>query len=405
MLVSVLLSMILLSTSTNMVHAVEVTATIPVGAKPQGITYDSGKGEMFIANYGSNTVTAISDRTDSVVATVPVGVEPIDVAYDSGKGEVFVTNDGSGTVFVISDTTNAVVANVAVGVNPVGVAYDSGMSEVFVANWGSNTVSVISDNTNTVVATISLSNNSTDQPHPLGVAYDSVMSEIYVVNSYPDTSAPGKVSVISDSNNTILTSIPVGVNPYYAVYDSGKREVFVTNYQDDFVSVISDSTKTVVANVALPANGAYASAGITYDSAKGEIFVVNQAGNVFVLSDSPNAFVKTLTLGSFSSCLGAAYDPDKEKIIVSNGDNNTVSVLSNPSSTLPLPMTIYLTAVVAVAVIIALGVAFVVRKRSKIDSEEKRQKRLLHNHFFYFASVYAGGFSVLGFRVASSTSK
>jgi YVTN family beta-propeller protein len=213
--VSFFLTLILLSASANMVHAIEVTATIPVGTKPQGVAYDSCKGAIFVTNYGSNTVSVISDRTDTVVATVQVGVEPVGVAYDSGKGEVFV------------------------------------------ANGGSNTVSVISDNTNTVVATIPMGSNSADQPHPLCIAFDSATSEIYVVNSYPYTSAPGQVSVISDSNNTILTSISVGDNPYYAAYDSAKGEIFVTNYGDDFVSVISDSTNAVVANVTLPAQGAY----------------------------------------------------------------------------------------------------------------------------------------------------
>src|SRR5256712_779603 len=73
------------------------------------------------------------------------GFEPTAVAYDSGKGEVFVTDKGSNAVSVISDTTNAVVASIPVGSSPFGVAYDSAKGEVFVANQGSGTVTVISD--------------------------------------------------------------------------------------------------------------------------------------------------------------------------------------------------------------------------------------------------------------------
>ncbi len=43
------------------------------------------------------------------------GVQPVAVAYDSGKGEVFVTNQDSDTVSVISDATIAVVASIPVG--------------------------------------------------------------------------------------------------------------------------------------------------------------------------------------------------------------------------------------------------------------------------------------------------
>src|SRR5664280_2258060 len=76
--------------------AVRVTATIPVQTNPEGVAYDSGLNEIFVANYGSNTVSVISDRSNTIVATVSVGIEPAGIAYDSDKGEIFVTNDGSG---------------------------------------------------------------------------------------------------------------------------------------------------------------------------------------------------------------------------------------------------------------------------------------------------------------------
>jgi hypothetical protein len=41
-----------------------------------------------------------------VIGTIPVGTWPLGVAYDSGKGEIFVTNEISNTVSVISDSPN-----------------------------------------------------------------------------------------------------------------------------------------------------------------------------------------------------------------------------------------------------------------------------------------------------------
>jgi YVTN family beta-propeller protein len=78
-----------------------------------------------------------------VVATIPVGTYPEGVEYDSSKGEIFVTNYRDSTVSVISDSTNTVIATMPVGVYPVGIAYDSGQNEIFVANWGSDSVSAI----------------------------------------------------------------------------------------------------------------------------------------------------------------------------------------------------------------------------------------------------------------------
>ena len=95
-------------------HAQTAVATVNVGGVPEGVAYDSLKGEIFVVNLDSNTVSVISDATNAVVATVSVGSDPSGVAYDSGKGEVFVANGMNNSVSVISDTNNAVVATVDV---------------------------------------------------------------------------------------------------------------------------------------------------------------------------------------------------------------------------------------------------------------------------------------------------
>ena len=210
------------------------------GRAPAAIAYDSGKGEVFVANFNSNNVSVISDATNAVVANIPVGTAPFGVAYDGAKHEVLVTNLGSNTVSVISDATHAVVANISVGSAPYGVAYDSGKGEVFVTNQRSNNVSVISDATNAVVANIPVGST------PSGLAYDSGKGEVFVTNYYSNN-----VSVISDATNAVVANVVVGTYPYDAAYDSTKGEVFVVNYYSNTVSVISDTTNGVVANISV----------------------------------------------------------------------------------------------------------------------------------------------------------
>ena len=69
-----------------------VVATVKVGSNPRLLAYDSIKGEIFVSDQGSSSVSVISDSTDLVLATVTVGSNPAGVVYDSGKGEVFVAN-------------------------------------------------------------------------------------------------------------------------------------------------------------------------------------------------------------------------------------------------------------------------------------------------------------------------
>ena len=147
-----LLSLFLLSAfSPSLAHA--QPSTITVGTEPSGIAYDSVKGELFVANYNSGSVSVISDSTNTVVANVSVR-SPLGVTYDSAKGEVWVVNEFGSAVSVISDSTDTATASVPVGSEPFGITYDSGKGEIFVSDYGTNSVSVISDSTNAIVATV-----------------------------------------------------------------------------------------------------------------------------------------------------------------------------------------------------------------------------------------------------------
>ena len=82
-----------------------MTATVTGGTSPWGAVYDSSKNEVFVSNWGSNTVSVISDSNNAVTATVPVEKNPWGLAYDPAKGEIFVANSGGNTVSVISDSS------------------------------------------------------------------------------------------------------------------------------------------------------------------------------------------------------------------------------------------------------------------------------------------------------------
>src|ERR1700691_5615657 len=87
------LSLLVLSSLVIPIRASAPTvATIPVGCCYVAATYDSQKGEVFVANVLQNSVSVISDSSDSVIATVPVLASPISMAYDSDTGKIFVAD-------------------------------------------------------------------------------------------------------------------------------------------------------------------------------------------------------------------------------------------------------------------------------------------------------------------------
>jgi YVTN family beta-propeller protein len=111
---------------------------------PSDAVYDEGRGEVFVSNEGSNSVSVISDLTNNVVATIAVGGFPFSVSYDNNKGEIYVAEQNSKNVSVISDVTNTVVSTFQVGNSPYGEAYDFDNGYTYVTNSAADTLSIIS---------------------------------------------------------------------------------------------------------------------------------------------------------------------------------------------------------------------------------------------------------------------
>src|SRR5437773_2529955 len=131
-LLSIVLSTIFVSLSAiqsgiGIAQADSLIATIPVGAYPQGIAYDSANGDLYVTNAGDNTVSVISGQTNTVVGSpITVGNDPFGIALDFANGNLYVTNADSNTVSAISGQTNKVVGiPIHVGSLPDGIAYDT----------------------------------------------------------------------------------------------------------------------------------------------------------------------------------------------------------------------------------------------------------------------------------------
>jgi YVTN family beta-propeller protein len=303
----------------------------PYGAVPTALAYDSGRGEVFVADKDVNAVSVIDDTTNAVVATVPVGSYPDAVAYDPEQGTVFVSDGNSSAVSVINDSTDTVATNVRVGSEPMGLAFDSYLDEMFVANAGSANVSVINATSDFVTGAIPVADG------PQGVAYDPLSDELFVtsdggggnvtvisgasdrvvaqVNVGPDPGAlaydsgrdtffigvpsvenatgAGNVSVLSAATRTVEGDIRVGSAPVSLTFDSGQSEIYVADAYSDSVSVISNGTDQVTENVTVPADPG----GVAYDPARGEVFVtLPSANSVLVVADNSNTVVDNISL-------------------------------------------------------------------------------------------------------------
>jgi YVTN family beta-propeller protein len=109
-----------INTATN-----KVTATIPVGSFPLGVTVTPDGGNVYVTNSNSASVSVIDPVSSTVIDTVPVGTQPYSLAATPDGRRVYVANacyGFCGSVSVIDTANNMVIATIPVGYSPTGVA-------------------------------------------------------------------------------------------------------------------------------------------------------------------------------------------------------------------------------------------------------------------------------------------
>lgn len=90
--------------------------------------------DIYVTNFGSNTVSVINSASDKVITTIHVGTNPIGVAFNPKNNYVYVTNTNSGSVSVIDSFSNKFVKNISVGPRPYLLAYDPANANMYVVN-------------------------------------------------------------------------------------------------------------------------------------------------------------------------------------------------------------------------------------------------------------------------------
>jgi YVTN family beta-propeller protein len=233
-------------------------SSITVGEWP--IEIDGGLviNTVYVANFGSGTVSVINTIDNSVIKNITVGNRPIDIAAVSINEDntVYVANFGSDTVSVINITDNSVyrvIKNITVGEWPRDIAL-SGLPNkaLYVANFGSDTVSVINTTDNSVIKNITVG----DGPSYMTADLDNNM--LYVANFGMDVGSDAgsdTVSVINTTDNRVIKNITVGDMDIGApiikniAVDHSDNTVYVANSGSGTVSVINGKTHKVAAGV------------------------------------------------------------------------------------------------------------------------------------------------------------
>lgn len=108
---------------TTIKELTNISSRIKVGSNPMGIAVSADGKLLYVANYGSYTISAIElTTTEQTQTTIPVGMNPMGVAlspdgkllYVTGKGDM----QGAGVLSAIDTTSLKVVRSIALNSTP-----------------------------------------------------------------------------------------------------------------------------------------------------------------------------------------------------------------------------------------------------------------------------------------------
>ena len=134
--------------------------TSRVGSAPLALAVDSQTQRVFVANFGSATVSMLDAGSGAVLATTAVLPYPDTLAIATKPGRVFVASGvaplNPDRVDVLDARSGRLVRAVAVGRGTHAVAVDERSGHVFVTNALDNSVSMVDAHSGTVLCTPSL---------------------------------------------------------------------------------------------------------------------------------------------------------------------------------------------------------------------------------------------------------
>jgi YVTN family beta-propeller protein len=311
------------NSATNMVYVVNTCGTDP-----------SCSGTV------PGTVTVINGINNTVAATINVQTFPEFAVVNSTTNKIYVSNRNSNTVSVINGATNTVTTTINVGANPTVADVNPITNKIYVVNNGNGsgrTMSVIDGNTDTVTATVTVGN------YPTGVAVNSVTNMVYVVNycgNHPGcnaTTAPGTISVINGSNNTVTDTVTVGYGPLVVLVNMVTNKIWAVNScgndsscplgQGNDAQTIGTVTQIDGVTLATQTvNTGKGQAAATNNSVANAFYVTNNTDNTATFIDGATLTTSTVNVGQAPD--DVEVNVDTNTIFVCNSGSNTVTAIN-----------------------------------------------------------------------------
>jgi DNA-binding beta-propeller fold protein YncE len=221
---------------------------------------------------------------------------------------------GSGSTYVVGST---VLGITAVRSQPSSATVDSDDNDLYVTNFGApllggNTVSIVADTNDSVLTTVNVGDD------PLSGLYAPSTGDVYILNF----GTSNNLTVFHGTS--IVKWIPTGFTPYSGLYDPADQWVYISNQASHNLTVINGTTTVGSVQV-----GFYPGVA-AFDNRTDWLYVPN--------AGSSNVTIVNGSLGNGTSVVGSAnvggspasaiYDASNGWVYVPNPGTNNVTILN-----------------------------------------------------------------------------
>jgi YVTN family beta-propeller protein len=341
----------------------KVIATIEVGDTPAGIAVTPDSLFAYVANNNNDglpngdSVSVLNLLYNTVEQTIHDSSfnEPYTVTINKTGTRAYITNSGGSTVTIVDIATNTVVGTIDGFDGPSGFAITPDQKFAYVNNYGAagglgsgngTTVRVVDLSTNTIVGpplTVGLA------PSALEITPDGAY--VYVISYTNGNLGAGTISIIKTSDNSVALNAITGLSgPFIIAITPNGHYAYITNFgSNNFspvgttVSVVSLTTNSIVdtipvgvqpSGIAITPDGAFAYVTnySTLYNGPGFTDLTPAQGTVDIIDLQNNKPLGTIIGGVGSSPANIAIAPNGQFAYVTNYQSHSVSVIALPST-------------------------------------------------------------------------
>jgi len=220
-------------------------------SNPVGMAFDAS-GNLYVANYGSNTVSKVAAGTSTATPFITSGLSgPMGLAFDA-SGNLYVANQNNSTVSKVAAGTSTATPFVTSGLSgPQYLAFDA-TGNLYVVNYFNNTVSKVAAGTSTATPFV-----TSGLSEPIGLGFDPG-GNLYVVSTGTNI-----VSKVAPGSSTAIPFITSGLNRPWGLAFDASGNMYVANFFGGNVTKVAAGSSTATVFVT---GGFNSPSGVAFDA-------------------------------------------------------------------------------------------------------------------------------------------